>query len=130
MKRHKDETTLKIETKMLWMAFENFLEAAGEKHRMEGIPSKKFHFSFKQKICQIIQNTKNYENAIMYSTKENRIEMNGNECYVFDIIKIKVYTDIETAEFRMNRFQFIHFLLLTEMLALSMIFLRNSSSVK
>ena len=56
MKRHKDETTLKIETKMLWMAFETFLDASGEKRRMEGITSKKFHFSFKQKICQIIKN--------------------------------------------------------------------------
>jgi hypothetical protein len=99
VKRHKDETTLKIETKSLWLAFENFLEAAGEKRRMEGITSKKFHFSFKQKICQIIQNTENYENAIMYSTKEKRIAMNGNDCYVFDITKIKKYMNIDTSEF-------------------------------
>jgi hypothetical protein len=51
----------------------------------------KFHFSFKQKICQIIQNTENYENALMYSTKEKRIAMNGNDFYVFDTTKIKQY---------------------------------------
>ena len=62
---------------------------------MEGITSKKFHFSFKQKICQIIQNTENYNDAILYSTKEKRIAMHGNDCYVFDIEKLKKYLDID-----------------------------------
>ena len=60
---------------------------------------KKIHFSFKQKICQIIQHTEDYETAITYSTKEKRIAMNGNDCYVFDITKLKKYLNIDTAEF-------------------------------
>jgi hypothetical protein len=64
-----------IETKKLWMAFEEFLDNVGAKRRMEGITSQKFHFSFKQKICQIMKNYENYENAICYSTKEKRIAM-------------------------------------------------------
>lgn len=95
VKRHRGDKTLKIETKNLWLAFEEFLDNVGEKRRMEGITSKKFHFSFKQKICQIIQNTENYENAILYSTKERRIAKNGNDCYVFDIEKLKKYLDID-----------------------------------
>jgi hypothetical protein len=100
VKRHSSEKKpFKLETKSLWMAFETFLEIAGEKRRMEGITSKKFHFSFKQKICQIVQHTENYEDAIIYSTKEKRIAMNGNDCYVFDITKLKKYLNIDTAEF-------------------------------
>jgi len=56
-------------------------------------------FQFKQKICQIVQHTENYEDAIIYSTKEKRIAMNGNDCYVFDITKLKKYLNIDTAEF-------------------------------
>jgi hypothetical protein len=56
---------------------------------MEGITSKKFHFRFKQKNCQIVQHTENYEDDIIYSTKEKRIAMNGNDCYVFDITIFK-----------------------------------------
>ena len=99
VKRHRSEKSFKIETKNLWMAFETFLEIAGEKRRMEGITSKKFHFSFKQKICQIIQHTEDYETAITYSTKEKRIAMNGNDCYVFDIAKLQKYLNIDIAEF-------------------------------
>jgi len=95
VKRHREMKTLKIETKNLWMAFEDFLDNVGEKRRMEGITSKKFHFSFKQKICQIIQNTENYNDAILYSTKEKRIAMNGNDCYVFNIEKLKTYLDLD-----------------------------------
>ena len=83
----------------MWLAFENFLETVGEKRRMEGITSKKFHFSFKQRICQVIQNTADYENAIQYSTKEKRIAMNGHDCYVFNLEKIRKYLKIDTVEF-------------------------------
>jgi hypothetical protein len=69
---------------MLWMTFENFLDTEEKKRRIEGITSKRFHFSLKQKIFQIIQDTEDYENAIMYSTKEKRIVIYGNDCYVFD----------------------------------------------
>lgn len=96
VKRHREDKTLKIETKNLWLAFEGFLDKSGEKRRMEGITSKKFHFSFKQKICQIIQNTENYNDAILYSTKEKRIAMHGNDCYVFDIEKLKTYLNLDT----------------------------------
>ena len=65
VKKFKSSSTLKLETSKLWLAFENFLEEAGEKRRIEGITSKKFHFSFKQKICQVIQNTENYDHYII-----------------------------------------------------------------
>jgi len=99
VKRYNQQDVLKIETKKLWMSFENFLEECGEKKRMEGITSKKFHFSFKQRICQVIQHTPNYEDAIVYSTKEKRISMNGNDCYVFNIIKLKKYLEIDDIDF-------------------------------
>jgi len=66
---------------------------------VEGITSKKFHFSFKQRICQVIQHTQDYEDAIVYSTKEKRISMNGNDCYVFDIKKLKKYLEIDDIAF-------------------------------
>jgi hypothetical protein len=68
----------------------------GEKRRMEGITSETFYFSFKQKICQIIQNTENYNNAILYSTRKRRIAKNGNDGYVFDIEKLKKYLDLDS----------------------------------
>ena len=83
----------------MWLAFENFLETVGEKRRMEGITSKKFHFNFKQRICQLIQNTADYENDIQYSTKEKRIAINGHDCYVFNLEKIRKYLKIDTVEF-------------------------------
>jgi hypothetical protein len=55
------------------MAFEEFLANVDEKRRMEGITTKKLHFGFKQKVCQIIKNTETYENAICYSTKEKEL---------------------------------------------------------
>jgi hypothetical protein len=66
---------------------------------MEGITSRKFHFSFKQRVCQVIQNTADYENAITYSTKEKRIAMHGNDCYLFDMDKLRKYLNINKAEF-------------------------------
>lgn len=94
VKLHKHQKILKIETKYVWSSFESFLESNGEKRRMEGDNSKKFHFRFKQRIVQVIQNTPEYQEAILYSTKEKRIAMNGNDCYVFDIEKLKKYLDI------------------------------------
>lgn len=99
VKRYPNHSTLKIETTKLWTAFENFLETAGEKRRMEGITSKKFHFSFKQRICQVIQNKEEYENAITYSTVKKRIAMNGNDCYLFDMDKLRTYLNIDKVEF-------------------------------
>ncbi len=67
---------------------------------MEGIASKKIHFSFKQKKIQIVQHTENYEDAIIYSTKERRIARKGNDdCYVFDLTKLRQYLNIDTTEF-------------------------------
>lgn len=94
VKLHKHQKILKIETKYVWSSFESFLESNGEKRRMEGDNSKKFHFRFKQRIVQVIQNTPEYQEAILYSTKEKRIAMNGNDCYVFNIEKLKKYLDI------------------------------------
>ena len=99
VKRHHKEHILKIATKLVWTSFENYLENNGEKRRMEGITSKKFHFSFKQRVCQVIQNTNDYEDALLYSTKEHRIAMNGDDCYVFNIDKLKKYLDIENIDF-------------------------------
>lgn len=99
VKKFKSSSILKLETSKLWLAFEHFLEEAGEKRRIEGITSKKFHFSFKQKVCQIIQNTENYDNAILYSTREKRIAMNGYDCYVFDIPELIKYLKLDLVEF-------------------------------
>ena len=40
VKRHRGDKTFKIETKNLWMAFEEFLDKVGEKRKMEGITSR------------------------------------------------------------------------------------------
>ena len=93
------QTIIKITTKELWNYFEEFLETIGEKRRIEGITSKKFHFSFKQRISLVIQNTSNYEDAILYSTKEKKIYKQGFECYVFNIDKLKQYLNIDTTQF-------------------------------
>lgn len=99
VKQFKSSTIFKLETTKLWLAFENFLEEAGEKRRIEGITSKKFHFSFKQKVCQVIQNTENYEDAISYSTREKRIAIKGIDCYVFNIPELIKYLKIDTVQF-------------------------------
>ena len=90
----KSENNYKIKTKDLWMEFERFLTRNGETKRIEGITSKKFHFSFKQKVCIVIQNTEEYDDAIMYSTREHRIAMNGDDCYLFNIDKLRKYLKI------------------------------------
>ena len=95
VKNYTSAPTVKIETTKLWMAFENFLEQAGEKRKMEGITSRKFHFSFKQRVCQVIQNTTDYEDAIQYSTKEKRIALHGNDCYVFNTEKLRKYLKLD-----------------------------------
>jgi hypothetical protein len=94
VKRYKKHDSLKIDTKKVWESFETYLEDCGERKRMEGITNKKFHFSFKQKVCQVIQHTEKFEDAILYSTKEKRIAMKGNDCYVFDFIKLREYLGI------------------------------------
>jgi len=40
-----------------------------------------------------------FKDAIVYSTKEKRISMNGNDCYVFNIIKLKKYLEIDDIDF-------------------------------
>lgn len=94
VKQNKHQKIFKIETKTLWASFESFLERNGEKRRMEGDNSKKFHFRFKQRICQVIQNTPEYSEALLYSTREKRIAMNGNDCYQLNIEQLKKYLDI------------------------------------
>ena len=84
----------KIKTKDVWNKFECFLTRNGEAKRIEGITSKKFHFAFKQKVCQVIQNTPDYEDAILYSTRDKRIAMGGDDCYLFNIPKLKKYLKI------------------------------------
>ena len=78
----------------MWIEFERFLTRNGETKIIEGVTSKKFHFSFKQKVCIVIQNTEEYEDAIMYSTREHRIAMNGDDCYLFNIDKLRKYLKI------------------------------------
>ena len=99
VKKYHKEHILKLSTILVWTSFENFLENNGEKRRMEGITSKKFHFSFKQRVCQVIQNTEDYEDALLYSTIQKRIAMNGDDCYVFDIDKLKKYLEIGDIDF-------------------------------
>jgi len=96
---HYEKETLKKPTKEVWGMFETFLSNNGESRRMKGITSKKFHFSFKQKVCQIIQHTQGFEEAISYSTKEKRIAMRGDDCNVFNIPKLKAYLKIEDTDF-------------------------------
>ena len=95
VKRFDNEHGLfKISTREVWGHFDTFMGNNGESRRMEGITSKKFHFSFKQKVCQILQHLDGYEDAIIYSTKERRIAMKGEDCYVFNIPKLKAYLKI------------------------------------
>lgn len=98
-KYHYEKETLKKPTKEVWAMFETYMSNNGETRRMEGITSKKFHFSFKQKVCQVIQHTKDFEDAILYSTKEHRIAMRGDDCYVFNIPKLKAYLKIDDSYF-------------------------------
>ena len=47
-------------------------------------------------MVQVIKNTPEYENATTYSTREKRIaEKDGNDCYLFNIPKMKQYLNIE-----------------------------------
>lgn len=91
---YKETDGFKVKTKDLWIEFQSFLSRNGETKRIEGITSKKFHFSFKQKVCQVIQNTPDYEDAILYSTRDKRIAMGGDDCYLFNIPKLKKYLKI------------------------------------
>ena len=93
--KHYEDSKYKIQSREVWGMFETFLTNNGETKRMEGFTSKKFHFSFKQKVCQVIMNTNDYEDAIEYSTKEKRIAMKGNDCYIFNIPKLKKYLKID-----------------------------------
>jgi hypothetical protein len=74
VKQSRKQSIMKVFTKTVLTAFENFMESNGEKNRMEGVTSKKFHFSFKKKICQVIQNTGNYEDALLYSTPQKELQ--------------------------------------------------------
>lgn len=80
---------LKITNKELWLSFDKYLRLNGEIKKIESFTSKKFHFAFKQKVCQVIKNIDT--NAIQYSTKEKRIVKNGDECYVFNIPELYKY---------------------------------------
>ena len=82
---------IKISYKTVWNEFEAYLEQNGENKKIETMTSKKFHFAFKQKVCQIIMNTEKYQDAIKYSTKQKRICKGNDECYKFDIKLLKEY---------------------------------------
>ena len=90
-----NEPLLYISTKELWQSFENFLNMNGEHKKIEGITSKKFHFAFKQKVCQVIKHTEKYKDAIKYSTKEKRITKYNDECYIFNIELLNNYLNVE-----------------------------------
>lgn len=95
VRRHVQDKILKIATKTLWDSYANFLEENGENKKMDSSTSKKFHFNFKQKVCQILQNTENYEDTVQYSTKEKRIRnTSGDDCYILDIDKLKIYFNL------------------------------------
>ena len=95
VKRHIQEKILKIATKTLWDSYANYLEENGENKKMDNSTSKRFHFNFKQKVCQILQNTETYEETIQYSNKEKRIRNSlGDDCYLFDIEKLIVYLNL------------------------------------
>jgi len=102
VKRNINEKIFKVSTKTLWNSYESFLEKNGEKKKLDNDTSKKFHFNFKQKICQVLQNTENHEETVLYSTREKRIRNGaGDDCYLMDIEKLKEYfkfTDIDGIE--------------------------------
>ena len=57
--------------------------------KSECITSKKFHFNFKQKLGQVLQNNAEYKDAIKYSTRDDRIrDKFANDCYLLDIVKL------------------------------------------
>lgn len=85
------EPILYTSTKELWLSFETFLSINGEHKKIEGITSKKFHFAFKQKVCQVIKHIEKYKDAIKYSTKEKRITKYNDDCYIFNIELLKDY---------------------------------------
>ncbi len=91
VKQYRRQSIMKVSTKSVWIAFENIMERNGEKERMEGVTSKMFQFSIKQKTFQIIRNTQNYEEALLYSTPQKRRAMNGNDFYMFNIDKLTTY---------------------------------------
>ena len=94
-----EKNNFKISTRQLWTTFENFLENNGENKKSECITAKKFHFNFKQKVCQVLQNKEGLKDIISYSTRENRIRNNKDEeCYLFNIPKLLKYLNI-TKEF-------------------------------
>jgi hypothetical protein len=43
--------------------------------------------------------TIDFEDALLYSTKERRIAMSGDDCYLFNIDKLKKYLEIEDIDF-------------------------------
>lgn len=95
-----EKSNFKISTRQLWTTFENFLENNGENKKSECITAKKFHFNFKQKVCQVLQNKEGLKDIISYSTRENRIRNNKDEeCYLFNIPKLLKYLNITKAEF-------------------------------
>lgn len=88
------EEPIKITNKELWLSFEEFLKSNGENKKIDNISSKKFHFAFKQKVCQVINHTKGFENAINYSTRQKRITKNCEDCYVFNIHLLNKYIQL------------------------------------
>ena len=93
-------TEYKISTKDLWHHFDLFISNNGENKKSDVITSRKFHFTFKQKIVQVLQNKAEYKDAIKYSTRDNRIRNNKDEeCYLFNISDLKKYFNITRPEF-------------------------------
>jgi hypothetical protein len=90
-----NDKPLKITNKDIWSEFEGFLEVNGETNKLEKMTLKKFHFAFKQKVCQVIINNEKYENAIKYSTRQKKIYKGNDECYVFDMPLLKEYLNYE-----------------------------------
>ena len=86
-----DNKPIKLTYKDMWKEFEGFLGLNGENNKIEKMTSKKFHFAFKQKVCQIIMNNEKYQNAIQYSTRQKRICKGHDECYIFDITLLVEY---------------------------------------
>ena len=91
---------VKISTKELYSKFEVFTNNNGENKKNECITSRKFHFNFKQKICQVLQNKAEYKDSIKYSTRDNRIRnKNDEECYSFNIFDLMKYFNITKTQF-------------------------------
>ena len=93
LKQYEQVVFKKIPTKYIWQKFDAFYKNLNNNNIL--LTSRVFHYGFKANVCSTIQKTKGFEDAILYSTKENRIVSDHKECYLFNIPKLLMYMNIQ-----------------------------------